>query len=173
MEPIVIRPSRLRWALLLVTALVFVAAGVVMAASSEGVIVGVLSIVFFGLCALVAIQQLTDARPRVVIDDEGVLDRTLKVGRIAWSDIEGAYVRRMHANAFVCLELRDPAKYTAGLSPVMRRLAALNEKLGFTPLSLNLAHTDANPERVAELIEREVLRRRLESVEPPERVAAP
>ncbi|HEX5725609.1 MAG TPA: STM3941 family protein [Longimicrobiaceae bacterium] len=155
MEPLVIRSQRLRWALLTVAALVFVVIGAVLVVSGENVFMGLLGVGFFGLCAVVSARQALDARPRIVIDDEGVFDRTLRVGRIAWSDIAAAYVKRMHSGVFVCLELRDPAKYVHRQPPLLQRVTGLNTVLGFTHLSLNLTNTCADPEHVCAVVVRE------------------
>jgi len=89
---------------------------------------------------------------RLVIDDRGIFDRKLKVGVIEWHDIRGAYVDRVAGNAFICLELRDSAKYTSRLSPVRRLIARLNKTFGYTEFSLNLAGTAVDPDRLRQLI---------------------
>jgi hypothetical protein len=43
-------------------------------------------VAFFALCAAVFIRQLFDTRPRILIDDQGLTDRTIGAGLIAWSD---------------------------------------------------------------------------------------
>ena len=156
MDPIVIGTSRTRWIFLLVVALCFVAAGVFMLLSGGEPLVGWTGILFFGGCALVFVRQLLDERPRIVIDDRGILDRTLRVGVVEWADIQGVYGNSINGNAFLCLDLSDPAKYTGRLSPMMRRVVALNTHLGFTELSLNLSGADVDPERLRELIEKEL-----------------
>ncbi|MCB1100033.1 MAG: PH domain-containing protein [Verrucomicrobiae bacterium] len=84
---------------------------------------GWLSIIFFGGCALVAIAQIIDSRPRLIIDDEGILDRTLRVGRIPWSEIQGAYIRTISGNDFICLEVRCPEQYIGEAKGIKQALA--------------------------------------------------
>jgi hypothetical protein len=156
METITIGPSRGQWIVTLTGSLCFVAAGFLILAIGESPLTGWSGIIFFGACALVSAWQLFDARPRIVIDDRGILDRTLNVGVIEWSDILDATVKRTHDNPFICLDLRDPAKYVGRLSPMMRRMVDLNRRLGFTELSLNLTGTNMDPERLRELILKEV-----------------
>jgi len=105
-------------------------------------------------------RQLASSGPRLVIDDAGILDRTLKVGVIEWDDVEDATVGYIQGNAFVCMHLREPEKYLRRLSPVMRRIARANRSMGFTDLSLNLSGTDADPEQLRHAILREVAARR-------------
>ena len=127
--------------------------------SATGAIVGWANIVFFGGAALLFARELVDPRPRLVIDDRGIFDRTLWVGVIDWHDITDAYVRSAHGHAFICLSLRDPMKYTMRLSPLVHRLVSSNHTLGFAELSLNLAGIDLDAEKLRELIVREAVMR--------------
>lgn len=153
MQPIIIAQSRSRWALYLVGSALFTTIGVLVVRTRNGMLIGWADIIFFGCATLLCARNLLDTRPRIVLDDNGVLDRTLKVGVIAWSDITDAYARSMHGQNFICLNLRDPEKYTSRLSPAMRRMVSLNAKLGFTDLSLNFAGTNANVSQLEALIQ--------------------
>jgi len=163
MTPIVFGPSRGRLMLLLLASLAFVFGGVVivfMGHDFARAVTGWSSIVFFGACAAVFVAQLLDARPRIVVNDAGVFDRTLRVGVIPWRDILGADVREIANNRFFALRLRDPHSLLARLGAVHRRLAETNTALGFEPLNLNLTAVDADPYALAELIAKEAERRR-------------
>lgn len=113
---------------------------------------GWLAILFFGCGIAVSVWQIADSRPRLIIDEDGVLDRTLGIGRIAWSDIEAAYVRSISGNDFICLELKNPEEYAQKLSKVKRAMAAANRDLGFTDFNLNLSGVDASTDEVFELV---------------------
>lgn len=156
MQRIVIHSSRTRVILLLVVSVCFVAGGVLLLAAGGPAPVAWMSIIFFGGCAVVIGLQVFDTRPRIVIDDRGIVDRTLKVGLIEWPDIRSAFLAHIQGNPFLCLDLVDPAKYVERLSPMMRHMVALNRKLGFTDLSLNLTATRVEPERLEELIQKEL-----------------
>ena len=153
MEDIVVRSSRANWTIRLLGCLVFVIGGMLMLGEVDAPrIVAWSSIIFFGGCALVAVREMVDRRPRIVVDDRGILDRTLRVGVIEWRDI----VHLQLWGDFVCLELRDPAKYTSRLSPLFRRLAALNRAIDFPELSLNLIGTRVDRGRFTELLQKEL-----------------
>ncbi|GGA37572.1 hypothetical protein GCM10010981_28410 [Dyella nitratireducens] len=111
-----------------------------------------MSILFFGAGIPLFLWQLLDARPRLVIDDQGVFDRTLGVGVIPWSEITGAYVRSVNSADFICLELRDPTPWLQRLSPIKRAMVSANEAMGFTALNLNLSGVAADVQQVHELI---------------------
>jgi hypothetical protein len=157
---IVLGPSRWRHALLLLVSLAFVAGGffiLAMPASrgksvKEKQLLGWTTIVFFGGCALVFVWQLIDSRPRIIIDDDGIYDRTLGVGRIPWPEIQDAYVRSISGNDFICLELLDAERYVQRTNPVRRALAGMNSALGFTPITLNISCLAADSNDLLELI---------------------
>jgi hypothetical protein len=163
MTPLVLGPSRGRFALLLLISLAFVFAGVAMALLGRdfrSVFIGWTSIVFFGGCAIVFVVQLLDGRPRIIVDDSGVFDRSLGVGVIPWAEILGADVREIANNRFISLDLRDANMFLARLSPVQRRLVEANTGLGFQPLNLNVGAVAIDPYVLAELIVKEAARRR-------------
>ena len=156
MQPISIQSSRKKWLGYLILSLPFIATGLWMIASDASSLLGWECTIFFGGVALVFTRQLSDRRPRITIDEKGILDRTLRMGVVEWNDIDGAYLKRMPGATFICLQLRDAKKYTSRLSPRVQRVVALNEKLGATPVSLNLTGVDAKPQDILDLIETQV-----------------
>jgi hypothetical protein len=158
-DAVVIKSARLKWLAYLVLALGFVAMGVFLIRSGQAVMVGWVNVAFFGGGAALFIKQLLDPRPRIIISDQGLLDRTLKVDTIEWADVRDVHLQYIRGSPFLCVDLTDSSKYTSRLSAMNRRMVALNRRLGFTELSLNLAGTDADPERLATLIRTEIARR--------------
>jgi hypothetical protein len=134
----------------------FACAGALLAWIGKAPIFGWAAAVFFGAGAVVTLVKLLDPRPRLVIDADGLLDRTLGVGRILWSDIERAYLRSVEGFDFICLVVRDPSVYLDKLSPVRRKLAGANLALGFTQLNLSLAGLKARPEDLLRLIAEQI-----------------
>lgn len=112
---------------------------------------GIAGVLFFGIAAVVGLWQGTRRSPRLTLDENGVQDRTLKVGVIDWSDIVAVEPYEVAGQPFVGLRLRDPSKYLERTSGMWRILAWLNSGSGF-PLSVNLVGLDADPSRVLDLI---------------------
>jgi hypothetical protein len=162
MTPLVLQPARARGIFPLVISIAFVAAGVFVLLTGRpgSTSVGWMTILFFGGCAAVLVRQLLDARPRIVLNDEGILDRTLKVGVIRWEDILGAEVATISGQNFLALRLRDESRYTSRLGPVYKRLLEMNESLGFARLNVNLSMIDVDPYTLAALVVREAEMRR-------------
>ncbi len=128
--------------------------------STKSVLVGASLVLFFGGCAVVFAFQLRDTRPRIIIDDRGVFDRTLRVGVIPWDQILGAHARRGAGQWFIALTLRDPQEFVRKLGSLHRRLVGANEVLGFEVLNLNLTAVAADPDALAERVTQEAALRR-------------
>lgn len=158
-EPVIIAKSPTTWMALLIGSLLFVVAGALILATGTTTatrVVGLTNVVFFGGCALIYLSQLRDQRPRIEITEQGIEDRSLKFGVIEWADIRGVALRRQQGATFIGLDLRNADKYTSRLSPLLRRMVALNASLGFPPLSLDLTGTAADPEHVEQLLQAEL-----------------
>ena len=160
-EDLIYYNSRWRYALLVLGGLAFVAVGVWMIVADGKWGLGLVSIFFFGACAAVGAWQFFDSRPRLRVSDAGILDRTLGVGLIKWTDIADAYLRSVNREPFICLVLHNEAAYLAQLSPLKKRLAAANQALGFTPISINLSGVAINPDQVLEYIHKQAAATRL------------
>ncbi len=153
--PFVVHAARGRLVGMLLIAGAFATIGVFMLfdrAKPSTVWVGALNVLVFGSGVLIFARQVLDRRPRVVIDDAGVFDRTLGVGVIAWDQIDDARMASAGEHVFVCLVLKDATRYTRTQSPLRRWMTHGNRALGFTALSINLIGTSAEPADVMQLI---------------------
>ncbi|MEZ5330274.1 MAG: STM3941 family protein [Verrucomicrobiales bacterium] len=74
------------------------------------------------------------------------------MGRIPWSEIQGAYIRTISGNDFICLEVRCPEQYISEAKGIKQALANVNRALGFTPVSLNLSGVAVDTADVLEFI---------------------
>lgn len=154
-DRLVVANARGRYAAMLLGALAFVAMGALMVLRQPGLesyLIGGASIVFFGGGAVLFVFQLIDRRPRLILDDEGLYDRTLGVGVIPWRDIADAQLVSVRGHAFVCLHLRNPEHWIGRLSAGQRRLAALNQRMGFALLNVNLSGAAVDPQAVLQRI---------------------
>lgn len=127
--------------LLLLLALVFVIGGIFILSVAEdmrGQIIGWSSILLFGFGAVVFLIQLLNTAPRIILNDEGIEDKSLGIGKILWDDIEAAYPNNIFTNKFISLQVRNIEKYLQRTSKPKRKLASYNQALGFETLNLNL-----------------------------------
>jgi hypothetical protein len=152
MKKVEIRASKRKSLSHLIAIFGFVACGVFFVVQGKSVWVGWSSICFFGSMIPSVVGQLINSRPRLIIDEFGVVDRTLTVGKFLWFDIDNAYLININGNHFICLVLKDTNKYLERANPFMRNMAIVNRKLGFTPFSLNLSGVDADPYQVLDIV---------------------
>lgn len=154
-----VHASRPRSALLLVGAVAFLAGGVFLVRIGRP-FEGWAGIVLFAVGFPQLLRSFLDGGPRLVIDDQGVLDRALGVGLIPWSEITGASVRALSGQRFVCLEVRDPRFFTAQLGSLRRALLRANRALGFPELSLSVSDLPVGADEVVAEIQRQCTGRR-------------
>jgi hypothetical protein len=154
MTSITFKSSKLKYAVLLLIAIFFVSVGamMVMDANAKDAWIGWGCIIFFGAGIPLFAREMFDTKPRLVLSDEGVFDRTLGVGIIPWSEITGATLRSVNRNNFICLEVRNPERWTARMPPLKRAMVSANKAFGFAALNLNLSAIAADPMEVYTLV---------------------
>lgn len=155
MPEIIVKTSIWKSVFFLLICLMFVAGGIfILFVGKDGraFFIGLANVVLFGLGFIVLLRQAADRRPRIVIDENGVTDRTLGIGRIDWDDIEEAVPASILTNNFICLKISNVEKYTGQLSKTSKKLARMNKDLGFGELNLNLSLVDMKAEKIQELV---------------------
>lgn len=155
MDNLIVKNSVSKNILYGVGSLIFVAGGIFMvtqAKDSKEVLWGWVCIVFFGFGAVVFLKQTLTGKPRILINESGIFDRTLGVGTIEWRDIENAYKNSItvgiNRSDFISLVLKDPQKYLQRGSQIKAKIASLNNALGFETLNINLSGTDESADIV-------------------------
>jgi hypothetical protein len=79
------------------------------------------------------------ASPQVVINDEGIEDRRMKIGVIRWEEIQSLSIGSMNSAKFLCIEVAAPERYLSRLSRWGRFLGAVTEALGFPALTIGFS----------------------------------
>ena len=151
MERIEIKTSRLKMLGLFVLGVLIVCCSGFIMVRDMGLpakIIGGIGVLFFGFCTSIILRFLFDPRPRIVLDAEGVEDRTLGVGKIAWNDIAAVLPMSVSGNQFIALRLVNAENYLRKLSPVKRWLARGNRTVGFESLNLNLRALELSPDEI-------------------------
>ena len=123
--------------LLLLGSLGFVALGTAFMLSGSVVValIGILSVSFFGLTAVMYAGKLLRRRPELVLDAVGL--EHAQLGRIAWEEIAVVRVRPVGAGQSILeLVLHDPAAYLARAPRTVRITAPLNRGMGFSPTNI-------------------------------------
>lgn len=97
---------------------------------------GWVGVAFFGLALAIIPFKAFRRGPQVILDALGIEDRRLQVGRIPWTEVEAISVVQVHSSRFLALHLVPGAGVMERLSPTQKRMAAMNESLGFPPVTL-------------------------------------
>jgi hypothetical protein len=100
-------------------------------------VVGWVGVGFFGLGFVAVPVMCLRTGPQVILNDEGIEDRRLKIGIIRWEDIRSLSIRSVNSVKFLCVEVFDPEKYLSRLPRWKRSLAGLNAALGFPALTIS------------------------------------
>jgi hypothetical protein len=90
--------------------------------------------------------------PCIVLDEEGVLDKRLKVGVISWDDIRRISLYDLQGAPYVCLELHNAETYAAR-QPAWLKLASKTQRLvGMSSMSISTSGLDMDNKTLAGLI---------------------
>ena|ERR1051326_4942081 len=91
---------------------------------------------FFGFGLVILGRQVFRQGPEIKVDGHGITHHRWALGTIPWSDIERVWIGSVHSARFICMKLRDPDMYLHKLPAVQKKLAAMNQNLGFGDLHL-------------------------------------
>lgn len=177
MTPIQISFSKTKSVLLLLAALGFVIAGiwfVIDPASfaDRGVrqypepiifLIGIISVLFFGAGFIIIFKKLFSGKPALILNDDGITDNTsaTSVGLIEWGDVIGVNTFVISSTKLLVLEVNDPEKYiNRSKSGISKRALQHNFRRYTSPVVLNVNNLAMKYDKVVELIERELSKRK-------------
>ena len=107
-------------------------------------------LVFFSSAIPLALFNLFDRRPQIIINETGIFDRTSYKDFINWNTIDHAYWTMIQRQQFVCLILKDEYK---GLIKGNAKLKQVNQALGFQEININLnSVSNVDQEKLTALI---------------------
>lgn len=104
------------------------------------IVIGIISILFFGGIAILIIRKLFDQRPGLVIDKQGLMDNSggLSAGQILWQDIEDIQVLQIQRQRMILILVNNPQDYLDRQSNAWKRkLMAINYRQYGTPISIS------------------------------------
>jgi hypothetical protein len=107
---------------------------------------------FFSLGILAGLYQILDRRPRIIINELGLFDRTTHHEFINWELIQDVYLAEMQRQQFICLVVDAAFEPSRKQGRFKRELAGLNKGMGFQELTIWLGSVDIDAQRFAEFI---------------------
>ena len=145
-----VRAPRRRQVLILLIAVLFVLAGVVLTTGPlVALTVGLLTILFFGPVALYQLAMLMRGRPRVVVDDAGLTDHASPagIGLLGWDRIRGARVEQLDERShLVVVEVGDPDGLVRGSGALLRRTRRSSQERFGSPVVIPVRGLGVHPE---------------------------
>jgi hypothetical protein len=156
----VIHRSKTKTLLLFLGAVAFVALGAFIAmttyaeqgASAFGVFIGLVSIVFFGFCAIPILVKVSHGRPAVEFLKDGLLVRDISAMPINWLDIIAARLISYRNQPIIELILSPQAEQTLPFTRVVRYTRAANRGLGINGVCLSAAGLQMSASDIVDLI---------------------
>lgn len=118
---------------------------------SAGVIIGFVQ----------ALRQTFDRGPCIIINEEGINDKRLRMGVIRWSDIEEVRMHGVGGAYFISLELLNSEKYLAKQPGYIRLSNQIWRLYKISPIHIKVAYMDVSPDELFEMIMSEVELNRL------------
>lgn len=103
-------------------------------------VLGLVSILFFGGITILVIRKLFDSRPGLIINEQGLNDNSggLSLGQISWKDIEDIQVQQIQRQRLILILVKNPQDYIDRQSNGWKRkLMAINYRQYGTPISIS------------------------------------
>jgi hypothetical protein len=95
--------------------------------------------VMVSVVSLVLYAVAQDQQELVIeIDEVGIYDRRLGVGKILWKDVEEVQLQIVEGNYYLCLKVRNPTAYAAKLQGPKRQQVMYNQRLGFKSFNVDV-----------------------------------
>lgn len=112
-------------------------------------IMGWVGISFFGLGIPLGFFVLFDKRPQIIINENGVFDRTLKQGEIEWEQIIEVYPIDINNQKFISIVVNETFEFK---KRQYKWAEKLNKLIGAQKLNLNLSQIEIDEIKLTELI---------------------
>ncbi len=90
--------------------------------------------------------------PCIVLNDEGVFDRRLKVGVIRWDDIRRMKWHNLHGADYISLELRNHETYDARRPAWLKLLSQVQRVFGMSSLSISTSGLDMDTRSILQIL---------------------
>lgn len=117
--------------------------------------VGAVPLLIGGLLVILGARPAIQETARILLEEQGVTDTSLKVGPIPWHEIRGAAVQQLGSSfTLVTLDVVDPARWERQTSEQLGRLRELSARLDFQLPAVFLAASRLD--HTAEEIAREI-----------------
>lgn len=105
---------------------------------------------FFGLGIPVGLFHLLDRRPQIIINENGIWDRTTNQDEVKWEQIQGAYPLDIYGQKFISLVVDDTFVFK---QKQYKWAAKINEAIGAQKLNLHLGQLKMDENKMTAFIQ--------------------
>ena len=152
----VVYHSKVRLILVVLGSLMFVVLGYWFVSGGVGtvLVVGWLSIVFFGCCGIYGVWRLVRPTPAVIVSAQGIVDNATanSAGLVPWSTIREVKILAFMNQRYLGIFVHDPAAFIAQHSRLKRVAMQSNFRLAGTPVVIPRAGLATDLETLEGLI---------------------
>lgn len=124
--------------------------------------VGLVSIIFFGVCLVNIVKKLFDCVPGLVITENGIYDNSgaVSVGLILWNDILELRTANVFRQKFIIVIVNNPEQYiNAQTRPLNKMGLRRNYRSCGSPISISANALKINFDELYQLLESELKNR--------------
>ena len=100
--------------------------------------IGMVSIVFFGLCGVIGVKKLFDKKPGLILSANGIVDNSsgVSAGFIPWSEIVGFDIFEVQRQKMLIVKVTHPERYVEVGGSMRRTLNRVNFKMCGSPIAI-------------------------------------
>jgi hypothetical protein len=91
--------------------------------------------------------------PLIILDEEGVLDKRLKVGVIRWADIRRISRHSLSGVEYISLDLHDTKEYNARRPLWLKLVSQVQRPLGMSSIAISTTGLDVDTDTLANMID--------------------
>lgn len=118
-------------------------------------IVGLASIIFFGLVAITIFRKFSDKKPGLIINRKGITDNSsgVSAGLIPWTDIKEIKISQVMSQKLLMFIVSNPQDYLDKVTnPLKRNAMKMNYKTYGSPISISSNALQTNFEDLQKLL---------------------
>ena len=119
-------------------------------------IIGLASILFFGLVAVTIFRKFSDKKPGLIISKQGITDNSsgVSAGLIPWTDIQEIKMSQVMSQKFLMFIVSNPQDYLDKVTnPLKRNAMKMNYKTYGSPISISSNALKTNFDELQKLLE--------------------
>jgi len=118
---------------------------------AEYVTLGIIGVLFFGICFIDITYHMMKHKPFLIINDKGITFTT-GFGEILWDEIENFEIDQMEKNKRINVYLKDFEKTAVHIKSSSLKIMKRRMKMGHEPVSILFVMTDVDNNEMYQIL---------------------